>query len=101
MINAKLTAAALLASSVLAGGYAIAQETTQPAGPAAGAPSTGATLTILEVIEKVAAQGYTDVSEVEREGDTLFEVKARGADGRKMELDVDARTGELLKSERD
>ena len=34
-------------------------------------------------------------------GDKLYEVKARDAQGRMMEMDVDARTAEVLHSEAD
>ncbi len=88
-----LSAAALLsagmAGSVLA----------QPAAPAA--PAATAVLSFGALADKVTSQGFSDIREIERKSDKLYEVKARDAQGRWMELYVDARTGEILKSERD
>lgn len=112
MIYAKLTAAALLAGSVLVGGYAVANEILQDAGPAAAAPGAApatatasgtqapAPMTIPQLIDVLAKQGYTDVSEVERKTGAIYEIKARDANGNRRELYVDARTGDILKEER-
>lgn len=52
-----------------------------------------------QVIEQVAAQGYSDIREIERKSERLFEVKARDASGQRVELYIDARSGEILKRE--
>ena len=76
------------------------------AGPAqaASAPpasATGPAMSIAQVIEHLGARGYSDISEVERKSDKLFEVTTRDAQGVRRELLVDARSGEVLRSERD
>lgn len=85
--------AATLAATTAAG-PALAQQTPSPS------TAPAAALTVPEVIERLTAQGYSDITEVERD-DGRYEVEARQADGTRMELDVDMRTGEILKSERD
>lgn len=57
------------------------------------------TLGFQQVVERVVALGYSDVREVERKGDKLYEVKARDGQGRRAELLVDARSGEILRQE--
>lgn len=52
-----------------------------------------------QVVDRVVALGYKDVREVERKGDKLYEVKARDGQGRRAELMVDARSGEILSQE--
>jgi hypothetical protein len=84
-----IATATLLLAGLAAGGSAMAQQ----ASPAA--------LTVPQVIERLSAQGYTDFTEVERDDDRTYEVEARHADGRRMELHVDARTAEILKAEQD
>ena len=87
------TLATVLAATTGAG-PALAQQAPSPS----AAPA--AVLTVPQVIERLAAQGYSDITEVERD-DGRYEVEARHADGTRMDLDVDMRTGEVLKSERD
>ncbi|MFC7331596.1 PepSY domain-containing protein [Rhodocista pekingensis] len=115
MIYAKLTAATLLAGSVLVGGYAVAKEILQDTGPAATAASPAATspvgsapvagvqapapMAIPQLIDVLAKQGYTDVSEVERKTGAIYEIKASDANGNRRELYVDSRTGDILKEE--
>lgn len=107
MLYPRFIAVALLAGSMGLGAYAWAQGagTTAPAGPAAPAatattPAADA-LPLPALLDKLTAQGYRDISEVERKGDRKVEVKAIAPDGRRKELYVDARTGEILKVEND
>ncbi|MCU0920517.1 MAG: PepSY domain-containing protein [Burkholderiaceae bacterium] len=83
-----------LAALVLgtASAIAVAQA---PAAPAASA----AAMNFQQVVERVVAQGYNDVREVERKSDKLYEIKARDSQGRWVELYVDARNGEILREE--
>jgi uncharacterized membrane protein YkoI len=57
-------------------------------------------LTIAEVIDRLTALGYSDVLEIELERDR-YEAEARGRDGAWYEVEVDARTGELVHVEPD
>lgn len=62
------------------------------------APSSAGSLSVEQVIDRLAGQGYRDVREVERE-EGRYEVKARGTDDRWYELYVDAASGEVMKKE--
>ena len=78
--------------------------TAQTGGAAPQAPAASAApaaLTMAQVIERLGSQGFNDFKEIERKGDKLFEVKARDAQRVRVELLVDARTGEILKSKID
>lgn len=68
------------------------------AGAQTAAP-TAATMNFGQVSEAVQKQGYQDIREIERKSDKLYEIEARDASGVKVELYVDARTGEVLKVE--
>lgn len=57
-------------------------------------------LGIAQVAEQLAAAGYVDIREIEREHDR-YEVKARDAQGTRVELDVDAHTGAVLRARHD
>jgi uncharacterized membrane protein YkoI len=92
---APVLAALLLGTAGLA---AIAQAPSAPQAPQAPA-APAATLSFQQVIDRVVAQGYSDVREVERKSDKLYEVKARDGQGRRVELYVDARSGEVLREE--
>ena len=59
---------------------------------------TGSALSMEQILAKVKEQGFTEIYEVERERG-VYEVKTRDAEGRLMELYLDAKTGEVLKSE--
>lgn len=52
-------------------------------------------LSMEQVIAKVKEQGYSDISEIERE-DGRYCVEARDAEGKKVEIYVDAKTGEIV-----
>ena len=70
-----------------------------PAAPAA--TSDASAKTFQQLVDHLVAQGYRDVREIERKSDKLYEVKARDAAGAWVELTVDARSGEVLKTEID
>lgn len=104
MIYGKLAATGLLAASLALGGYAMAQQADPAPAVVPGAATPTAAqpaLSVADAIGRVTAQGYTDVAAVERKNDKLYEVKARDPKGQRMELYVDARTGEILKHERE
>ena len=52
------------------------------------------------LVKLLLAQGYHDIREVELEGDK-FEVKTLDADDRRVQLQVDAYSGEITKKEAD
>ena len=53
------------------------------------------------MLERLSREGYRDFGSVERKSGRLYKLDARDAQGRKIELDVDARTAEVLASEAD
>ena len=55
-------------------------------------------LSMGQVIAKLKEQEYADITEIERE-DGRYCVDARDADGKKVELYVDAKTGEITKED--
>lgn len=60
----------------------------------------GLAVSIPQAIEIAQGAGLAYVSDVECD-DRVWEVEGRNADGRKLENDIDARTGRVLKVERD
>ena len=52
------------------------------------------------LVKLLVAQGYHDIREVELEGDK-FEVETLDADDRRVQLQVDAYSGEITKKEAD
>lgn len=88
-----LLAIVALSTGLVAGGALLAPAVAQNAD--APATTSSKRLTIGEVHDKLVAQGYRDIDEIERE-DRHFEVKAVDAEGRRVKLDVDATTGKVL-----
>ncbi|HLU77699.1 MAG TPA: PepSY domain-containing protein [Burkholderiales bacterium] len=84
-----------LSTGLVAGGTLLAPAIAQNADAGQATASTSKRLTIGEVHDKLIAQGYRDIDEIERE-DRGFEVKAVDAEGRRVKLEVDAVTGEVL-----
>ncbi|HMN21381.1 MAG TPA: PepSY domain-containing protein [Ottowia sp.] len=87
---------ALAAASAVGLGLAQAQTTTPaPAAtqPAAMAPA-GAQLTIRDIYDRIEAAGYREIREIEWD-DGRYEVKALSAQGERVKLHVNGRTGEV------
>lgn len=88
---------ATVAALMLGAGAAHAQS--QSPAPAAAAPQqagadTASRLNIGEIYERVTQAGYQDVREIELD-DGRYEVKARDAQGQRIKLYVNARSGEV------
>ena len=66
---------------------------------AAPAAATAAPMSMMQVLERVTAQGYRDVREIEMKSERLYEVKATDDKGQRVEMLIDARSGEVLKQE--
>lgn len=60
-------------------------------------PPGAAPMSFQQVIDRVASQGYVDVREIERKSDKLYEIEARDRQGRRVELSIDSRSGEILR----
>ncbi len=69
-------------------------------GPVEQSEVPGSALPMEEILARLEAQGYGEVYEIERERG-LYEVKARGQDGLRVEIYVDPRTGDILRREHD
>lgn len=88
---------------LLSAGMAAAAVQPRPSTPATPT-STGAAsekearLSIRDIAARVEAQGYSDIEEIEREGQE-YEVCAEDKQGREVELTVNARTGKVEKVE--
>ncbi len=59
-----------------------------------------ASITAEQAIEIAKQQGVVTVKEVDRD-DGEWEVEGRDASGREIEVDIDAKTGKVLKVDRD
>jgi negative regulator of sigma E activity len=94
----KLAAVAVVTAALSVGSQTLAQPTTAPI---TAARPAGATLAIPELIERLSRDGYRDVREIKLKGEKLYKVTARDAQGRIREMEVDARTAEVLASEDD
>lgn len=66
--------------------------------PRAGSSGKAPRLSIGEIASRVEAQGYRDIEEIEREGEG-YEVCAKDAKGREVELTVNGSTGRVEKVE--
>ena len=77
-------------------GAAIAAVAQPAAAPAAATPTAPAAMSFQQVIDRLAALGFRDIREIERKSDRLYEVEAHNDKGQRVELDVDARSGEIL-----
>ena len=93
-----MTAASTLRRATLATLIATASlgAVAQTAAPAAAAP---APMSMMQMLERVTAQGYRDVREIEVKSDRLYEVKATNDKGQRVEMLIDALSGEVLKQE--
>lgn len=81
-----------IADSALASGDDVGKSAIAVGG--AGAPA----LSMMAVVTKLKALGYTDIRKVEHERGR-YRVKARDAKGARVALSVDGATGKILRSE--
>lgn len=94
-----LAASAVLLSATLATAAAQATQTpVQEAQPKTPDPTEDTKMSIAEIAKSVEAQGYRDIDEIEFEG-SFYEVCAKDASGKKVELTVNASTGRVEKVE--
>ncbi|NQV81886.1 MAG: PepSY domain-containing protein [Alphaproteobacteria bacterium] len=75
--------------------HAVAAATLLIASAAQAGPNAPS-LTAEDLIDRVEAQGFRGISEVEREGNYI-EIKAVDRDNRPVELKVDGATGEVVR----
>lgn len=90
MLNKKLIAAAALA---LTSPFAFAQQNVQP-------NSQGNEMGMIDMLQKLQSQGYSAFQEVDHDRN-VYEVSATNPDGKYVEVEVDSKTGKVLRIERD
>jgi hypothetical protein len=99
-----MRATTLIATLALTGGIIGAGAMFVPAFAQNAATATTTTttqanwMTMEQVQTKLQAAGYRDFEKIERDT-TKYEVKATDSQGRRVELDVDPVTGDILKTE--
>ena len=97
MRTSPLIASLTIAAGLVAGAALVAPGFAQsPAAAPATAPRP--VLDIAQVIARLEAAGYRDIAEIEL-GRDRYEVKALDTDNRRVELDVDAATAEVRRTE--
>jgi uncharacterized membrane protein YkoI len=67
----------------------------------AATPALAQTISIEEAIAIAREAGVVTVEEVDLDDGREWEVEGRDAQGREIEVDIDARTGAVIKVERD
>lgn len=83
-----------------AGAMGLGLAQAQTAAPAAAQPQAGpmapagAQLTIRDIYDRMEAAGYREIREIEWD-DGRYEVKARNAQGERVKLEVNGRSGEV------
>ena len=95
---AALALGAGIVSTTLAGSDQAGAGVQSPGACEDGRSSGPDELSMEAVLARLADEGYRDVTEIEREHGR-YEVEARDAEGRRVELHLDARTGDVLKRE--
>ena len=99
MRTSSLVSALVLAAGLIGGGVAVGPALAQSVKTAAAAEARQA-MSIPQVYEKLTALGYWNIDKIERDP-SAFEVRANGANGDRLKLYVDARTGEIINSRLD
>lgn len=103
MLTPRPTAAALLAAALMLGGAGAAVAEAVAPGTIATTTAvltgwaTGPELNIRQIYDRMDAAGYRELREIEW-SDGRYEVTALDARGARVKLDVDGRTGEVLRS---
>jgi len=96
-----LIATLALGAGLLGGGALLVPAFAQDQSPAATqttAPPEAGTLSLQQVKARLEADGYRDFEKIERER-SKYEVKAIDPQGRRVEVKVDARSGEIQEVE--
>lgn len=96
MQSKTLISALVLSAGLAAGGTFTASLFAQEA---AGTPpaATARALSIVQIHERLEAAGYRSIDKIERERDR-YEVDATDRDGRRVELEVDAASAQVIEA---
>lgn len=104
MLSFQINLRSVIATAMLFwAGAAVAGEQSRPTGSEAteskrSTADSQRRLSVGEIAARVEAQGYRDIEEIEREGDS-YEVCAEDSRGREVELTVNSTTGKVEKVE--
>lgn len=97
---AALTLTTGIAGTAQAGSDKDANEMARAGAVGAKPAGESTELPLDQVLARLRTAGYSDIREVEHEGGQ-YEVESQDAQGQRVELYLDARTGEVMKEERD
>ncbi|MDP3082169.1 MAG: PepSY domain-containing protein [Rubrivivax sp.] len=97
-MQAKTLLTTLAVSAALVAGGAFVVPVLAQGSSDKAATSAAPRLTLAQVHDKLVAAGYRSIDKIESERDR-YEVKATDAEGRRVELYVDAVTAKVLKTE--
>lgn len=90
--NRRIAPIALAAALVAGPGIALAQTETSNNGDAVKS--------MTDIIQMLESKDYSKIDEIDRDLDR-YDVEATDAAGQRVELTIDGKTGEILRSERD
>ncbi|WP_348764994.1 PepSY domain-containing protein [uncultured Salinisphaera sp.] len=91
--NSRIATLALAAALTAGPAIAFAQND-------AGASADSNMKSLVDVVQMLESQDYTQIDEIDRDMDR-YDVEATDPAGQRVELTIDGKTGEILRSERD
>lgn len=97
MKTTRLLTALTLGSSLIFSGAALNTALAQTTTAQAQTAPAQSRLNIKQIYDKVEAAGYTNITEIDLD-DNVYEVKARNQENQRVELKLDPKTGEIIKT---
>jgi hypothetical protein len=97
MKTTRLLTALTLGSSLIFSGAALNTALAQTTTAQVQTAPAQSRLNIKQIYDKVEAAGYTNITEIDLD-DNVYEVKARNQENQRVELKLDPKTGEIIKT---
>ncbi len=97
MKTTRLLTALTLGSSLIFSGAALNTALAQTTTVQVQTAPAQSRLNIKQIYDKVEAAGYTNITEIDLD-DNVYEVKARNQENQRVELKLDPKTGEIIKT---
>ncbi|WKU18287.1 PepSY domain-containing protein [Advenella alkanexedens] len=97
MKTTRLLTALTLGSSLIFSGAALNTALAQTTTTQMQTAPAQSRLNIKQIYDKVEAAGYTNITEIDLD-DNVYEVKARNQENQRVELKLDPKTGEIIKT---
>lgn len=99
MRTSQILSALILGTGIVVAGASLLPAFAQSDKPAASTQSASAKndMSMGQIHDKLAAEGYRDITKIERERDA-FEVKAVDKNGARVKLYLDPQTGDVIES---